>query len=334
MDFLYHTSRGTFVLEQLKTTIMKRKMKNYLIIRRNIFKHLIVFALLLSSISAIAQDQKALFKEWGSGEITPIKFFGDRGSEQLTTAKNNVKHTLELFNQDNKYMWGVKFKQHFNSGIKTTDFIVHPTQQAHPTYLMSSAMFDKNFKYYMKFGNKGTDGTKLIIIGDYMYELKYDLNDKWKLENLYVKGKLGMVKFMRLTLKLAKLDHNKIVSDYLAKEEKELAAKTPAFKENNAEYYTTLMKESGKADWDMKESQRIAWEARVGKAVRVYNGGSRIIWVGHKTGGGTQKIKPGETATFTCNVTDVYELGPNGDKSGATYLFKPRNMCGKKYTIR
>ncbi len=313
---------------------MKIKFKKQLITRKNIFKHLLAFTLLLVSFSAFSQDQRTLFKEWGSGELTPIKFFGDRGSEQLTTAKNNVKHTLELYNQDKKYMWGVKLKKHFQSGVSTWNFLIHPSQQAHPTYLMSSAMFDKKFKYYMKFGNKGTDGTKLIIVGDYMYELAYDLNDKWKLANLYVKGKLGMMKFMKLAIKLNKLDHNKIVSDYLAKEEKELAAKTPAFKKNNSEYYITLMKEGGKADFDMKESQRIAYEARFGKAARAYNGTSRTIWVGHKTGGGTQKLKPGETATFRCNVADVYQLGPNGDKSGAKYLFKPKNLCGKKYTIR
>lgn len=287
------------------------------------------------SIQLNAQDQKTLFTQWGNTKLAKYKVLGDKGSvdfskDQLPKYGSN---SISIINQDDKYMWAVRFTEHFSSKDRNSDFYIKPDQQAHPTFLMRGSVVLDKLKYHRSFESYGSKKNRLLIVGDYMYELKHLSKAKrWKIENLYLNRKVKLMEHFKLVKKLKAMDHYKLVEDYLAKEAKVLAQKTPAFKKNNAEYYSALAGEDSKVNDRIKESRKILYEQRVGKVVRVVNQTGGTIWVGTK-GGAAHKVKNGDTYRFECNLADIYRYGVNGDKSNAKFLFKPKNKCGKKYVI-
>ena len=293
---------------------------------KQIIKPILLVMAFFAANVIVAQDQKTLFKEWGNSDLICLHGCADVYGI----------YRIKLEDMDDPYLWTIRIERE----IKETDEIIggnyyaRPTEQPHPTQLFSGSVFDKDFKYYLSFNSLGFE-RRIIVVGEYIYEMdKEGSKGKWNIDKVYTKGRLKPLQIGK-TLKLSKKfgdleDHYQSIQEYLDKENPILKQKTPAYNQQHAAYLNTFREEELKAKGDREESLRIAWEARVGSAVRVVNNKPYNITIAVGSNSSGRTVKPGDTETFACDLADLYLVNPSGKK---TFLLKPRNYCGKKYTL-
>lgn len=281
--------------------------------------------MLFTSVTGVAQSQKDKFKEWGDIELTRLS--------GVEVGPATIKHQLTLKDWDKPYMWYAELNE--------MQYYSVPEQQAHPNFLTAGSDWgDDQMKYFMNFTSQGGGYYRqsILIIDDYLYIIDEQKDHTWKVEDMYTKesfkGVKGMLALEKKRKELAKIDHDKIVNDYINEQKKTLEEKTPAYKAANKEYYERFALEKGWANDDIKKGYEILYEQRVTNAVRIQNNTAGTVYIGFN-GAGTvpdDEIEPGDEATIQCNLSDIWLLtGEHGDP--VKFLFKPSEWCGKKFII-
>ena len=281
--------------------------------------------LLLTTFTLQAQNQREKFKEWGNVELTELT--------GVEVGPATVKYQLTLNNWEDPYMWNAEFNNR--------KFYAVPEQQAHPTFLTNGTDWgDEEMKYFLNFTSQGGGyyNKSILIIGDLLYFIEELQDHSWKVEEIYTKeafkGVKGMLKLDKKRKELAKIDHDKIVNDYLKKEKEVLDTKTPAYKEKHKDYFERFKLEKGWANSDIEKSYEILHDQRVKNVVRIKNNKSTTVYIGFKGAGSVpnDEIKPGSEVTVECNLADIWLLtGENG--TPVKVLFTPSEWCGKKFMI-
>lgn len=295
-------------------------------------KFIFLIAMVFSCMTMVnAQSQKELFKKWGDTDLT---CFG-------SNCNSDAKYKMSLHDWDKPYMWYVTLGNQFK--YQKANYYSVPEQQAHPTFLTSGSSWgDDKMKYFMKFTSQGGNyyTTSVLIIGDLLYEIEELKDHTWKVNYIFTKGRYKALQIFKLEKKrkeLAKIDHNKIVNDYLKKEKATLDAKTPAYKKANKAYFDRFSKEKGWANQDIKDSYKELYRQRVGEAVRIVNNRRNTVFIGFKGRGSipNNELKPGAYTTIKCNLSDIYMFfSDDVNAKPIKRLFTPKDWCGKKYIIK
>jgi hypothetical protein len=286
----------------------------------------LLFGIFFCISSAVnAQSQKEKFKEWGDIEITELS--------GIEVGPATIKRQLSLKDWEDPYLWYIEFN---NAKYYST-----PEQQAHPNFLtIGNDWGNDSMLYFIDFRGQGGVyyNSSIVIIDDLLYCIKENEDHSWKVEDIFsresFKGIKGMMKLEKKRKELAKIDHDKVVNDFMKKESETLASKSPAFKENHKEYFERFKLEKGWAEEEIKEGYEELYRQRVSQAVRIQNNKPYTVYIGFNGAGSVpdDEISPGDVATIQCNLADIWLLsGKNG--SAKSFLLKPSEWCGNKYII-
>lgn len=296
-------------------------------------KNILIIAALTFLTNVYAQDQKALFQEWGDTQLSSYNYESRRGEPvklSITPPGQGWIYSISLKDMEDPYLWYVQIGSQYDE----INFYARPTEQPHPTELYSGSVFDEKFKYYRKYNDLGYE-TKALIVGDFLYKLKKEgSKGKWNIDQVFAKGRYKMLQLKKIKAlynKILNTDHYKNIDEYLAKERAVLKSKTASYNAANQEYINTFNKEAGWAKDDREFSLQEAYRQQAGEVVRLHNSKPYNIKVAVGKNASGTTLKSGEMRRYECNLADLYLVSPSGSKS---FLLKPKDYCGKQYHVK
>lgn len=285
-----------------------------------------------------AQDQKTLLTQWGS---IPLTCFGNN-------CNTSAKYKLTLNNWDDPYMWHATIGNQFKN--QSQDFYAIPDQKPYPIFLTTGNDWgDDRMQYFKDFTVSGDRlQNSILIVNGMLYEVEQQKDKSWKVKYIYTKEKYNILKRFKKEKELAQIDHDKVVNDFIKAQQKELTAKTAAYKKQHAAYYQTFEKELGWVKQDLKEANayrsKLAAEYAKNKGgcsrVTLVNSSSRTIYVA--TSGSNNpgtEIKPGSKTTWSCAYDGYIQTKTKKGcceyvyKTTTTKVYTANSGCGKTVNL-